>query len=67
MGASEAAYVLEEQLKTLILQDDGQLALENLAFNAVSTLLPKIEGHGQIGKARFRLVGAPRLLLPRPV
>ena len=57
MGSSEAAVVLEEQLKSLMLQEDGQLALENLAVNAVSTLLPKIEGHGQIGKARFRLMG----------
>jgi hypothetical protein len=41
--------------------DNGQLALRSLASSTFSTLLPKIETHGQLGAARWRLVGAPSL------
>lgn len=38
--------------------ENGQLALRSLASSTFSTLLPKIETHGQLGAARWRLVGA---------
>jgi hypothetical protein len=59
MGATaNDAAALETQLKALILHEDGGLAVQNLAMNALSTMLPRIEGTGQWGKARWRLTGA---------
>jgi len=58
---SEAARVFEGQLAGSLLQDDGQLALSNLAASTIATLLPKIETQGQLGSARWRLVSAPSI------
>ncbi len=41
--------------------DNGQLALRSLASSTLHTLLPKLETRGQLGAARWRLVGAPAL------
>ncbi|KAL6762521.1 hypothetical protein V8C86DRAFT_606614 [Haematococcus lacustris] len=59
--AQEVARVFEERLAEALLGDNGQLALRSLASSTFSTLLPKIESHGQLGAARWRLVGAPSL------
>jgi hypothetical protein len=40
---------------------DGQLSLGGLASSTFSSLLPKIETQGQLGRARWRLVSAPSL------
>lgn len=68
MGATaNDAAALETQLKALILHEDGGLAVQNLAMNALSTMLPRIEGTGQWGKARWRLSGATPFLFTLPV
>lgn len=41
--------------------ENGQLALRSLASSTLHTLLPKLETRGQLGAARWRLVGAPAL------
>lgn len=70
-GIGEAARVLEERLTDALLGEKGQLALRSLARSTVSSLLPRIETRGQVGHARWRLVGAPSLpsllSLPDPV
>ncbi|GLC76606.1 hypothetical protein PLESTF_001804400 [Pleodorina starrii] len=67
----EAARILEEKLADALLGEKGQLALRSLARSTVSSLLPRIETRGQLGNARWRLVGAPSLpslmSLPDPV
>ena len=42
-----------------MISEDGQLALPQLAVRSLQGMLPKIETHGQLGKARWRLVSAP--------
>lgn len=37
------------------------MALRSLASSTLHTLLPKLETRGQLGAARWRLVGAPAL------
>lgn len=37
--------------------------MQSLVANAVSSVLPRIEGSGRLGKAHWRLVGAPTPLL----
>ncbi|CAG9460725.1 unnamed protein product [Pedinophyceae sp. YPF-701] len=59
LDPEEAAAVFEEQLQSSLLLEDGQLALPHLASSTVSSLLPKIESQGRLGKARWRLVSAP--------
>lgn len=48
----QLAQIFEDQLKEAILEEDGQIAFSNLAASAVSSVLPKMETHGQLGKAR---------------
>ncbi|KAF5836833.1 hypothetical protein DUNSADRAFT_5373 [Dunaliella salina] len=61
MEPPEVARVFEERLAEALLGENGQLALRSLASSTFSNLLPKIETHGQLGAARWRLVGAPSL------
>lgn len=61
LTALEAAHVIEGQLGDSILEKNGRLAFSNLASATITTLLPKIETQGQIGKARWRLVSAPTI------
>lgn len=58
---SEAARVFESQLAESILEGDGQLALKKLATATLETLMPRIEGKGEFGHARWRLVYAPQI------
>jgi hypothetical protein len=46
----QAAAVIEGQLGDSILEKDGRLAFSNLAQSTISTLIPKIETQGQLGK-----------------
>ncbi|XVE71601.1 hypothetical protein DITRI_Ditri10aG0164400 [Diplodiscus trichospermus] len=61
LSSTEAARVLESQLAESILEGDGQLAFKKLATATLETLMPKIEGKGEIGQARWRLVYAPQI------
>ncbi|KAJ8751742.1 hypothetical protein K2173_025919 [Erythroxylum novogranatense] len=61
LSPSEAARVFESQLAESILEGDGQLAFKKLATATLETLMPRIEGKGEIGQARWRLVYAPQI------
>ncbi|KAE8713963.1 EMB2410 protein [Hibiscus syriacus] len=56
-----AARVFESQLAESILEGDGQLAFKKLATATLETLMPRIEGKGEFGQARWRLVYAPQI------
>ncbi|KAJ4794147.1 embryo defective 2410 [Rhynchospora pubera] len=57
----EAAKVFETQLAESLLEGDGQLAFKKLATATLETLMPRIEGKGEFGQARWRLVYAPQI------
>ncbi|KAJ4952863.1 hypothetical protein NE237_029695 [Protea cynaroides] len=61
LSPTEAARVFESQLAESILEGDGQLAFKKLATATLETLMPRIEGKGEIGHARWRLVYAPQI------
>ncbi|KAL5975173.1 hypothetical protein ACLOJK_031852 [Asimina triloba] len=56
-----AARIFESQLAGSLLEGDGQLAFEKLATATLETLMPRIEGKGEFGQARWRLVYAPQI------
>ena len=58
---TKLARRIEDQLREAILEEDGQIAFSQLAASAVSSVMPRMETHGQLGKARWRLVSAPSL------
>lgn len=58
---SQAAKVFESQLAESILEGDGQLAFKKLATATLDALMPRIEGKGEFGQARWRLVYAPQI------
>ena len=58
---AQAARVFESQLAESILEGDGQLAFKKLATATLETLMPRIEGKGEFGQARWRLVYAPQI------
>lgn len=70
LGGGAGSLVFEQQLKALLLENDGQIAVQSMVMNALSTMLPRIEGSGRFGNAEWRLVGAhtpvPRTLLSSP-
>lgn len=53
--------MFESQLAGSILEGDGQLAFKKLATATLETLMPRIEGKGEFGHARWRLVYAPQI------
>ncbi|XP_057959388.1 protein TIC236, chloroplastic isoform X2 [Malania oleifera] len=57
LSPTEAARVFESQLAESILEGDGQLAFKKLATATLEKLMPRIEGKGEFGQARWRLVG----------
>ncbi|XP_059275165.1 protein TIC236, chloroplastic isoform X2 [Lycium ferocissimum] len=61
LSPTEAARVFESQLAESILEGDGQLAFKKLATSTLETLMPRIEGKGEFGQARWRLVSAPQI------
>lgn len=61
LSPTEAARVFESQLAESILEGDGQLAFKKLATATLETLMPRIEGKGEFGQARWRLVYAPQI------
>ncbi|TVU21519.1 hypothetical protein EJB05_31159, partial [Eragrostis curvula] len=61
LSPSEAAKVFESQLAESLLEGDGQLAFKKLATATLETLMPRIEGKGEFGQARWRLVYAPQI------
>lgn len=63
---SEAARVFESQLAESLLESDGQLAFKKLATSTLETLMPRIEGKGEFGQARWRIVYAPQILSVDP-
>lgn len=58
---AQAARVFESQLAESILEGDGQLAFQKLATTTLEKLMPRIEGKGEFGQARWRLVYAPQI------
>ena len=58
---SEIARIFEGQFSGILLEDDGQFAISKMAATTVQTMMPRIEAHGIIGKARWRLISAPSL------
>ncbi|WOL15334.1 hypothetical protein Cni_G24115 [Canna indica] len=61
LSPSEAARVFESQLAESLLEGDGKLAFQKLATSTLETLMPRIEGKGAFGQARWRLVYAPQI------
>lgn len=61
ISLSQAAKVFESQLAESILEGDGQLAFKKLATATLETIMPRIEGKGEFGQARWRLVYAPQI------
>lgn len=59
--SAQAARVFESQLAESILEGDGQLAFKKLATATLETLMPRIEGKGEFGQARWRVVYAPQI------
>lgn len=57
----QAVRKLESQLAESILKGDGQLALGKLATATLEKLMPRIEGKGELGKARWRIVYSPQI------
>lgn len=43
------------------MEGDGQLAFQKLATTTLEKLMPRIEGKGEFGQARWRLVYAPQI------
>lgn len=58
---AKAAKIFESQLAGSLLEVDGQLAFKKLARATLETLMPRIEGKGEFGQARWRLVYAPHI------
>ncbi|XP_078432268.1 embryo defective 2410 [Wolffia australiana] len=61
LSPTEAARVFESELAESLLEGDGQLAFQKLATAALGKLMPRIEGKGEFGHARWRLVYAPQI------
>ena len=61
LDPSEVARIFEGQFAESILEKDGRIAFSNLAASTISTLLPRIETQGQLGKAKWKLVSAPSI------
>ncbi|RDY09726.1 hypothetical protein CR513_05851, partial [Mucuna pruriens] len=61
LSPTEAARRFESQLAESILEGNGQLAFEKLATATLEKLMPRIEGKGEFGQARWRLVYAPQI------
>ncbi|PIN14213.1 hypothetical protein CDL12_13167 [Handroanthus impetiginosus] len=61
LSTTEAARVFESKLAESILEGDGQLAFKKLATATLETLMPRIEGKGEFGQARWRLVYSPQI------
>ncbi|KAL0553286.1 hypothetical protein IC582_007175 [Cucumis melo] len=61
LSPTEATRAFENQLAESILESGGQLALEKLATATLEKLMPRIEGKGEFGQARWRLVYAPQI------
>lgn len=57
----QAARRFESQLAESILEGNGQLAFQKLATATLEKLMPRIEGKGEFGQARWRLVYAPQI------
>ncbi|RDX99770.1 hypothetical protein CR513_17133, partial [Mucuna pruriens] len=57
----EIARRLDSQLAESILESNGQLAFEKLATATLEKLMPRIEGKGEFGQAKWKLVYAPQI------
>ncbi|XP_061346271.1 protein TIC236, chloroplastic-like [Gastrolobium bilobum] len=61
LSPTETARKFESQLAKSIFGGNGQLAFEKLATATLEKLMPRIEGKGEFGQARFRVVYAPHI------
>ncbi|KAK7410301.1 hypothetical protein VNO78_00981 [Psophocarpus tetragonolobus] len=57
----EVARRLDSQLAESILGNNGQLKFEKLATATLAKLMPRIEGKGEFGLAKWKLVYAPQI------
>lgn len=57
----QVARRLDSQLVESILESNGQLAFEKLATATLEKLMPRIEGKGEYGLAKWKLVYAPQI------
>lgn len=57
----QAARKFESQLAESILKGNGQLAFEKLATATLEKLMPRIEGKGEFGQARWKIVYSPQI------
>lgn len=58
---SQAAKLFQSKLAGALVEENGQLALLNLAASTMATLAPRLDTWGQIGGARWRLVSVPNI------
>lgn len=58
---AQAARRFESQLAETILEGNGRLAFEKLATATLEKLMPRIEGEGEFGQARWKLVYSPQI------
>ncbi|XP_054798744.1 protein TIC236, chloroplastic-like isoform X2 [Prosopis cineraria] len=57
----EAVRKLESHLPESIMGKDGRLEINKLATETLKNLMPRIEGKGEYGQARWRIVYAPQI------
>jgi hypothetical protein len=57
LSGTAGSMLFQQQLKALLLENDGQIAVQSMVMNALSTMLPRFEGSGSFGNAQWRLVG----------
>lgn len=57
----QAVRKFESQLAESILKGNGQLALEKLATATLEKLMPRIEGKGEFGNAKWRIMYSPQI------
>ncbi|XP_012571674.1 protein TIC236, chloroplastic-like isoform X2 [Cicer arietinum] len=60
LSPTEAVRKLDSRLVS-ILKGNGQLSLEKLATATLEKLMPRIEGKGEYGKARWKIVYSPQI------
>ncbi|KAK4277119.1 hypothetical protein QN277_015167 [Acacia crassicarpa] len=61
LSPDEAVRRLESHLAESILEDNGRLAINKFATETLKKLMPRIEGKGEYGQARWRIVYAPQI------
>ncbi|XP_027356890.1 uncharacterized protein LOC113866209 [Abrus precatorius] len=61
LSSIEVARRLDSQFAESILKKDGQVAFDKLATATLEKLMPRIEGKGEFGQARWKMVYVPQI------